>query len=89
MTVPHGPRSVHQREQARRELVERALLTTDGREYVESLRAVEDAHEWGIFAELLSTELCLRPVALPHRRAKQEALGRERERRRRPPAETE
>ena len=38
-----------------------------------------------MFAELLSTELCLRAVALPHRRAKQEALGREKLRRRRPP----
>jgi len=89
MTVPHGLPATYHRDQERLDLVERALMTADGREYVDILRAIDDPHEWGVFADLLATELCVRPVALPHRQAKQEALARERARRRRPPpAET-
>jgi len=88
MTVPHGLPAGYRRDQERLQLVERALMTADGRAYVGILRAIDDPHEWGVFADLLAMELCVRPVALPHRRAKQEALARERARRRRiaPPA---
>ena len=86
MTVPHGLRSGWAREQASRALIERALQTTDGREYLAILRSVADWYDFDLLDELLSTALCLRPEAIPHRRAKQEALGREAARRRQPPA---
>jgi hypothetical protein len=71
VAVPHGLRSGHQREQARRDLVDAAAAIDDGRAYRGLLRAVEDGVEWDIVAELLSTRLALGPEPLPHRRAKQ------------------
>jgi hypothetical protein len=84
VTVPHGLRSSYHRDEACRQLVDRAALTDDGRVYAEILRSIEDWYEWDVFAELLSTRLAVDPAARPHRRAKQEALGREKARRRRP-----
>jgi hypothetical protein len=86
VTVPHGLRPGWERDEACRQLVDRAALTDDGRAYAEILRSIEDWCEWDVFAGLLSTRLAVSPAALPHRRAKQEALGRERARRRHPSA---
>jgi hypothetical protein len=85
MTVPRGLRPSHERTEARRLLVEEATLTADGLRYVALLRQVADDHEFDLVAEQLAVQLAVRPDRLPHRRAKQAALARERARRRAAP----
>jgi hypothetical protein len=82
MTVPHGLRSGREREQARRALVDRAVAAATGEGYLAVLRSVEDRSEFDLVAELLWTRRVISPGAIAHRHAKQEALARERERRR-------
>jgi hypothetical protein len=53
VTVLRGSRASLLREQARRELVECAVETTDGREYLEILRAVAPEDWHGFWAELV------------------------------------
>jgi hypothetical protein len=66
----------------RRGLVERCLLTENGREYVALVGAVS-ADAWPSFSDLLARRLGMPSGApYPHRRAKQEALGDEQTRRR-------
>jgi hypothetical protein len=84
MTVPHGLRSSYQRDEARRELIDELVATTDGRAFLEALQSIEDWYAFDLVAELLSSRLAVDPAALPHRRAKQKALGRDKARRRRP-----
>jgi hypothetical protein len=78
VTVPHGLRSSYRREQARRELLDEAAATADGRRYLELLRGIDDWWEFDLVAGLLSVRLAADPVAIPHRRAKQVALAKER-----------
>jgi hypothetical protein len=82
VTLPDGLRAGWEREQARNALVDEAAATEDGRRYLELLRAVDDPWEWDLVAALLSTRLALWPDPIAHRRAKHEALARERARRR-------
>ena len=63
-------------------LVDRCLLTENGREYVAIVGAMS-ADAWPSFSELLGRRLGMpRAVPYPHRRAKQQALGDEQQRRR-------
>jgi hypothetical protein len=78
VTVPHGLRSGHAREQARHALLDEAVATADGRRYVELLRGIDDRWEFDLVAGLLSTRLAASPERLPERRAKQEVLAKER-----------
>jgi hypothetical protein len=83
MTVLRGSRASLLREQARRELVERAVETTDGREYLEILRSVAPEDWDGVWAELvLRVGVPVVPEHVAHRRAKAQALAQEDARRR-------
>jgi hypothetical protein len=83
VTVPHGLRaSAHQREVARRALLDEAVAAADGRRYLEPLRGVADPWEFDLVADLLSVRLAASPERIPERRAKQVALARDRTRRR-------
>jgi hypothetical protein len=87
VTVPRGLRASDQRDEARRQLVERAAALEDGLAFVALIRSIADAREFDLFAEALAIRLVLGPGRLPHRRAKQAALARERARRRAAPAD--
>lgn len=82
MTVSHGLRSSYQREQARYELVERAVATTDGAEYRTILASVAPEDWYGFWRDLVfRVGVPIVPEYVAHRQAKARALAEENARR--------